>query len=84
MVNVFDTPVQLKVSSLLVNTGVTVMLAVMGDDVAFVAVNDAIFPLPFDARPIPVLLLDQLKVIIPPEFGLLKFIAAVDALLHKV
>ena len=84
MVNVFDTPVQLNVSLMFKNTGVTVMLAVMGDDVAFVAVNGAIFPMPFDARPILVLSLNQLKVTVPPEFGLLKFIAAVDALLHKV
>ena len=84
MVNVFDIPVQLNVSSLLKNVGVIVMLAVKGDDVALVAANDAILPKPFDASPILVLSLNQLYDKIPPEFGLLKFIAAVEALLHKV
>ena len=60
MVNIFDVPVQLKVSALFVKTGATVMLAVTGAVVVFVAVNDAMFPLPLAARPILVLSLNQL------------------------
>ncbi len=43
----------------LLNTGVTVIVAVIGDVLVFVAVNE-IFPLPDAGKPIPVLLLVQL------------------------
>ena len=42
------------------NTGVTVIVAVIGRAVALVAVNDAILPLPLAASPIAVLLFVQL------------------------
>ena len=41
----------------LVNVGVTVMVATTGAVVVLMAANDAILPLPFDARPMLVVLL---------------------------
>ena len=41
----------------LVNVGVTVMVATTGEVVVLMAVNDAILPLPFDAKPMLVVLL---------------------------
>ena len=63
------------------NTGVTVIVAVMGSAVALVAVNDAILPLPLAAKPMDVLLLVQLNVapIVP-----VKFTAVVAVPEHKV
>ena len=58
MVNVMGVPVQLKPA--LVITGVTVIVAVTAKDVLFIAVNDAIFPLPFAAKPIDGVLFTQL------------------------
>jgi hypothetical protein len=43
-----------------VDDGVTVMVAVMGDVVLLVAVNDAILPVPLAANPMAVLLFVQL------------------------
>ena len=43
--------------------GVTVMVAVMGEVVALLAVNDGILPEPPAARPIAVLLFVQLNVV---------------------
>ena len=60
MLNVLDVPLQLKVSDMFVNTGVTVIVAVIGDAVVLVAVNAAILPVPLPARPIAVLSLNQL------------------------
>ena len=57
MVNVLDDPLQLIPE--LVNVGVTVMVATTGEVVVLMAVNDAIFPLPFDASPMLVVLLVQ-------------------------
>ena len=51
MVKVKAVPVQLLA------VGVTVMVAVTGVSVAFVAVNELIFPVPLAAKPIEVLLL---------------------------
>ena len=52
------------------NTGVTVIVAVMGSAVALVAVNEAIFPVPLAAKPMLVLLLVQLNVVpaVPVKF----------------
>ena len=50
MVNVLAVPVQPLAD------GVTVIVAVMGALVLLVAVNDAILPVPFAARPIEVVL----------------------------
>ena len=47
--------------------GVTVIVAVIGAVVAFVAVNDGTFPVPFAAKPIAVLLLPQAYVV--PDTG---------------
>ncbi len=43
--------------------GVTVIVAVIGDVVALVAVNEGILPDPFVPRPIAVLLFVQVKVV---------------------
>ncbi len=57
-------------------TGVTVIVAVSGAFVAFVAVNEAISPLPDAARPMPVLLFVQLNTV--PATEPLKVTAVVD------
>ena len=46
MVNVSGVPAQLP------NFGVTVIVAVMGEEVAFTALKEAIFPEPVAAKPI--------------------------------
>ena len=43
--------------------GVTVIVAVIGEVVALVAVNEGIFPVPLAGRPIAVLLLVQVNVV---------------------
>ena len=58
MVNVIGVPVQLTPP--LVITGVTVIVAVTAADVLFIAVNDAMLPLPLAARPIDGVLFTQL------------------------
>ena len=55
MVNVLDDPLQLIPE--LVNVGVTVMVATTGEVVVLRAANDAILPLPFDAKPMLVVVL---------------------------
>ena len=52
--------------------GVTVIVAVIGDVVALVAVNEGILPEPFAARPIAVLLFVQVNVV--PLTGPDKFV----------
>jgi hypothetical protein len=47
--------------------GVTVIVAEIGEDVAFVSVNEGIAPAPLAVRPIAILLLVQPKVL--PETG---------------
>ena len=49
---------------------------------ALVAVNAAIFPVPFAARPMDGVLFVQLYTIVPPVAGVLKLTAVVNALLH--
>ena len=61
--------------------GITVIVAVIGALVVFVAVNDGIFPLPLAAKPMEVLLFVQLNPV--PLTAPEKFIALVVALLHK-
>ena len=58
MVNVIGVPVQLTPP--LVITGVTVIVAVTGTDVLFIAINEAMFPLPLAANPIEGVLFIQL------------------------
>ena len=76
MVNVCGKPIQPAA------VGVTVIVAVTGALVIFIAVNDAIFPLLLAAKPIEVLLFVQLNVV--PLTAPIKFIAAVVAPLHKL
>jgi hypothetical protein len=61
--------------------GITLIVAVIGALVKLIAVNDGIFPTPFAARPIAVLLLFQAKPV--PLTAPVKFIALVVAALHK-
>ena len=81
MVNDIGVPTQL--TPLLVNVGVTVMVAVTGVKPALVATNVGIFPEPLAAMPIDGVLLTQLNVIVPPVAGLLNTIADVDEPLHN-
>ena len=57
--------------------GVTVIVAVIGDEVALVAVNEAMLPAPLAAKPIAGLLLVQLNVV--PATAPVKVIAVVVA-----
>jgi hypothetical protein len=56
---------------------VIVIVAVIGDVVAFVAVNEGILPEPFAARPIAVLLFVQVNVV--PLTGPDKVVTVADA-----
>ena len=80
MVNVLAVPAQLTPA--FVNIGLTVMVAVTADDVALVAIKDAMFPLPLAANPIDGVLFTQLYTTDPPVLFVLKFIAVVAPLLH--
>ena len=57
MVKLLGGPAQLVPP--LVNVGVTVMVAITGQVVVLRAVNDAILPLPFDAKPMLVVVLSH-------------------------
>ena len=76
IVNVIDGPLQPLA------TGVTVIVAVTGALVVFVAVKAAILPVPDAARPMLVLLFVQLNVV--PPTAPVKLIAVVVAPLHSV
>ena len=80
IVNVIGVPVQ--VTPALVYTGVTVTVAVTGEDVLLIAVNDAIFPDPDADNPIDGSLLSQLYTV--PATGPVIAIAAVVAPEHTV
>ena len=60
--------------------GVTVMVAVIGEDVRLVAVNPGIFPVPLAPNPIEVLEFVQEK--LPPVGTLTKFVVANKSLLQ--
>ena len=60
---VYVTGVPAQLTPALVYVGVTVIVAVMGDAPALVAVNDGTFPAPLAARPMAVLLFAQLNVV---------------------
>lgn len=62
-------------------TGVTVMVAVTGTAPRFVAMNDAILPLPLAANPIDAVLLVQLYTV--PVTAPVKFTAVVADPLHN-
>ena len=76
MVNDVDDPVQPLA------VGVTVIVAVIGDVVLLIAVKAGIFPLPFAARPIAVLLFVQSNVV--PATVSKKLTTVVDELLQTV
>ena len=80
IVNVVAVPVQ--VTPPFVKDGVTVMVAVTADAVAFVAVKEPILPVPMAASPIEVVLFVQLYTV--PVTAPVKLIAVVDAPLHTV
>ena len=82
MVNVIGVPLQFTPP--LLNTGVTVIVAVTALVVLFTAVNDGILPVPPAAKPIDGVLLTQLKLIDPPVALVAKLTAVVLAPLHKV
>ena len=65
-----------------VKVGVTVMVAVTGDVPVLIALNDAIFPVPFAARPIVVLLFVHAYVVVPPVLFVEKVTAVVGLPLH--
>ena len=82
MVNVIGVPLQFTPP--LLNTGVTVIVAVTALVVLFTAVNDGIFPVPLAAKPMDVVLLTQLKLTDPPVALVVKLTAVVAAPLHNV
>ena len=59
MVNVWAVPVQVGDEPIV---GVTVIVAEIGDEPVFVGVNEPILPVPLAAKPMAVLLFDQLNV----------------------
>ncbi len=59
-------------------------MAVTGADPAFVAVKEAIFPVPLAARPIDVVLLVHEYVVVPPVLLVEKFTAAVAVPVQRV
>jgi hypothetical protein len=65
IVKVFVNPVQ--VTPKLVKVGVTVIVAVIGTAVLFIAVKDGIFPLPEAAKPIAEILFVQVYPFAVPE-----------------
>ena len=62
--------------------GVTVIVAVTAVVPAFVALNEAILPVPLAANPIDGVLFTQLNVV--PATEPVKFTAAVGVLLHTI
>ena len=78
IVNVFDTPLQTVLPP--ENEGVTVIVAIIGVFVVFIAVNVGMFPLPEAASPIPVFELVQLYVV-PVEVLLVVKLFGVTVLL---
>ena len=80
IVNDFDGPVQLAVPSEYV--GVTVMVAVTGDDPILTAVNEAIFPVPDAGSPIDGVLFVQEYAVVPPGLVVVKLTALALLPLH--
>ena len=74
IVKVIGVPLQLFV---LVNIGVTVIVATTGEFPEFVAVNEAMSPVPLAANPMEVAVLVQLYVVVPPEFWVEKSTEAI-------
>ena len=82
IVNVLSGPLQ--VTMLLVYALRTVMVAVIGETVEFVAVKLGKLPVPLAAKPMEVLLLVQLYTFVPPVALLVNTTAGLVAPLHKV
>ena len=82
MVNCCGVPEQVGVP--LAKVGVTIIVAVTGKAVLFVALKAAIFPEPLTDKPMLVRLFVQLKVVVPPVFVVLKFIVLVCTPLQTV
>jgi len=82
IVNTIGAPVHVVPDAVSDTEGVTVIVAVTGDVPLLIAVNDAMLPVPFAARPIPGLLFIQMYVV--PGTGPLKFTAAVLEPAHTV
>jgi len=84
MIKVCDAPVQ--VMPPLLYTGVTVMIAVIGDNPVLMAVNGTIFPVPLAASPIDGSLLTQLNDNAPvgPVVGLVKLMIDVKVPLQTI
>ena len=80
IVNVVGVPVH--VVPPFVYDGVTVIVAVTGAVLLFIALKDGIFPVPPAERPMDGVLFVQLYTIDPPVVGLLKDTTAVGALLQ--
>jgi hypothetical protein len=80
-VYVFGVPTQLTPP--LVNVGVTVIVAVTGAVVVFVAVKLGIFPVPDATSPMLVVLFVQLYTIVPPVVGLVNVTAVLGLLLQS-
>jgi hypothetical protein len=80
IVNVAGDPVQ--VAPPLVKEGVTVIVAVMGDELVFTAVKEGISPVPLAAKPIEVTLFVQLNTV--PVTAPEKVTVVVDELLHTI
>ena len=80
MVNVLAVPTQL--TSPLVYVGVTVMVAITGDDPVLIPKNELIVPVPLAPSPIEVVLLDQAYVVVPPTLVVPNVTVVVAAPLH--
>lgn len=73
IVKVFVKPIQLV--PLLVNVGVTIIVATTGEFPLLMVVKAVMFPLPDAAKPIEGVLLVQLYTVLPPVFVVAKFTA---------
>lgn len=62
---------------LLVNVGVTVIVAVNGIIPGLIAVNEGISPVPLAARPMEGWVLTQLKIVVPPVLFVVNTVACV-------
>ena len=80
IVNVCDGPLQMTVPP--VKVGVTVIVATTGEVVVLMAVKDAIFPVPPDAKPMLGVLLLHEYVVGPPVLVVVKVTAAVGKPWH--
>ena len=71
-----------QLTSPLVYVGVTVTVAITGDEPVLIPKNELIFPVPLPPSPIEVKLLDQAYVVVPPILVVPNVTAVVAAPLH--